>query len=67
MISPDGCSHGNKWEEDCVECEKISLRATIASFKPLAEYAEKRLKDLESGISSPAYRPNEKDVVGEGK
>lgn len=43
----DRCSHGKTWVEECLECEAVWLRGTIASFEPMVTKAKERLKEVE--------------------
>ena len=50
----DQCGHGKTWAEECLECEAVSLRETIASFEPMVVKAKKRLKEVEHEIATQA-------------
>lgn len=53
----DRCSHGKTWAEDCLECEAVGLRGTIASFEPMVIKAKERLKEIEREISKASAVP----------
>ncbi len=55
----DQCSHGKTWAEDCLECEAVGLRGTIASFEPMVTKAKERLKEVEREISKAAAVPTQ--------
>lgn len=55
----DRCSHGKMWAEDCLECEAVGLRGTIASFEPMVIKAKERLKEVEREISKAAAVPTQ--------
>lgn len=50
----DRCGHGKKWSDECLECEAVSLRQTIANFEPMVLKAKNRLKEVEREISKAA-------------
>ena len=45
--SEDKCSHGIIYDDPCIECEKFGLIEKIEWMKPIVEYAEKRLEEIE--------------------
>ena len=53
MFNPNGCSHGVKWSDTCIECEAISTRHKIYDLTVNIDSVVKSLEQMPAMTTSP--------------